>query len=378
VPVLLVLVLGISAFADSQGDKTKPEKMTKETRMNLIRAFEAETVFIRHPFPMGPTGLTVKDGEIQPGEEELQRLIAGYGPALKPGDRGRISNIEFKGDDRIVFEINGGPTKKKKWYQHIEVGMGGTMSPIDPSDPNANPRGTLAVLEFDKYVPELNPDQVKQLLSPVFDFHAKSAVEAYLDTLPAEVKDAIKDHQVLVGMNRDMVTYSLGRPPRKLREQSTDGVAYEEWIYGAPPQNVEFVRFVGDEVVRLETMAVDGKRTVSTEKAAAFDSPEYAKKQPPQPPGSAAPQPPAQPGASPSAQPGEAASAAGADSSASGAKPTLTRKKPPTLKRPGEEPTDTLPPMTTPDSTPRQPGEWGVPASGDPNQTQAPTQQPAK
>ena len=109
------------------------------------------------------------------------------------------------------------------------------MTSIDPSDPNANPRGSFAVLEFDKYVPEMTADQIKELLRPVFDFHAKSAVEAYLDTLPVQVKDAVKNHEVLVGMNRDMVTYAKGRPPRKIREQAADGVPYEEWIYGAPP-----------------------------------------------------------------------------------------------------------------------------------------------
>jgi hypothetical protein len=79
------------------------------------------------------------------------------------------------------------------------------------------------------------------------------------------VKEAIKNHQVLVGMNREMVTYALGRPPKKYRDR--DGATeYEEWIYGEPPNDVQFVRFVGDEVVRLEIMKVDGEKIVRTEK----------------------------------------------------------------------------------------------------------------
>ena len=39
-----------------------------------------------------------------------------------------------------------------------------------------------------------------------------------------------------------------------------------EWIYGDPPQDVDFVRLVGDEVVRLESMKVDGEKIVHTEK----------------------------------------------------------------------------------------------------------------
>ena len=86
--------------------------------------------------------------------------------------------------------------------------------------------------------------------------------EAYLETVPPKVKEAIQNHQVLVGMNHEMVTYAKGRPPKKVREQDGE-TEYEEWIYGDPPQDVEFVRFMGDEVVRLETMKVDGRRNSS-------------------------------------------------------------------------------------------------------------------
>jgi len=66
-------------------------------------------------------------------------------------------------------------------------------------------------------------------------------------------------------MNRDMVIYSKGRPPRKLREHDGE-TEYEEWIYGTPPQDVDFVRFVGDEVARVETMKVNGEKVVRTER----------------------------------------------------------------------------------------------------------------
>ena len=107
--------------------------------------------------------------------------------------------------------------------------------------------------------------QFKQVLRPVLDFDSKSSEEAYLETIPPKAKEAIQNHQVLVGMNHDMVTYAKGRPPKKVRERE-DEVDFEEWIYGEPPQDVEFVRFVGDEVVRLETMRVDGTKMVKTEK----------------------------------------------------------------------------------------------------------------
>src|SRR5256885_16874603 len=52
---------------------------------------------------------------------------------------------------------------------------------------------------------------------------------------------------------------------------------YEDWVAGAPPQDVDFVRFVGDEVVRVETMKVDGEKLVRTEKEVNIERPTVAK-----------------------------------------------------------------------------------------------------
>lgn len=264
-PALLLLVVSPFAFAAPDAPR-----MSKQTRMDLIRAFNAELVYVRTPFPMGKKGLMVKDGEVSPNGEELQQMMALWGPAAKPGDRAMITDIRIK-DDLIHFEINGGPIKRKKWYQHIEVGGATGTTPVAPSDPEANPRGSFVDLVFDKYVPEMNPQELKDRLRPVFDFDAKSAAEAYMETVPPKVKEAIKDHRVLVGMNREMVMYSKGRAPKKVREKQEEA-EYEEWIYGEPPQEVDFVRFIGDEVVRVETMQVNGEKTLRTEKEVDLES----------------------------------------------------------------------------------------------------------
>ncbi|MGA8152934.1 MAG: hypothetical protein WB952_18430 [Terriglobales bacterium] len=253
-----------SAQSASPGQNAAPPHLTAKTRIDLIRSFDAELVYIRTPFPMGKQGLTLKDGVTSPNGLELQTLMTTWGPAVKPGDQARITAVTIKGD-RIRFEINGGPVKKQKWYQHIQVGGNGGSAPIAPSDSNANPRGSFVDLEFDHYVPELTGPELKKLLHPVFDFDAKSAVEAYLDTVPPKVKEAIQNHQVLVGMNREMVIYAKGRPPKKIREKDNE-TEYEDWIYGDPPQDVDFVRFVGDEVTRVETMKVSGEKIVRTER----------------------------------------------------------------------------------------------------------------
>ena len=255
---------------------TPPPRISKQTREEIIHAFNEELIYIRAPFPMGQTGLKLRNGTVTPSGPELQHLLALWGPAAKPGDKARISDVVIK-DDHIRFEINGGPIKHK-WYQHIEISGANSSGPISPSDSSANAHGSFVDLYFDKYVPELTGPELKQLLRPVFDFDAKSALEAYLETVSPQVKDAIKNHHVLVGMNHDMVIYAKGRPAKKVRETANE-VEYEEWIYGTPPQDVDFVRFVGDEVVRVETMKVDGQRIVRVEKEVDLAAPTVTKKQ---------------------------------------------------------------------------------------------------
>ncbi len=294
-------------------------KLTGPDRVELIRGLTAELGFARKPFPMGKTGLKLdaKTGVVTPDGEKLEAIMAGYGPAIKPGDRARITDVKFK-DKSIILDINGGPERRRKWYEHIQVsGMGGTVQPGQPDD-NANIHGTFLELTFDKFVPDLKPEEVKQLLDPLLNFNAKSATEAYLETIPPVAKKAITDHRALVGMNREMVTYAKGRPPQKHREREGD-VDYEEWIYGTPPQEVEFIRFVGDEVVRIETMKVDGEKVVRTDKEVVLkkDEPEVAQGAP----GQAAP---GQPGQPPSP------TSAGQDSNDG-------PKGRPSLKRPGED-----------------------------------------
>jgi hypothetical protein len=204
--------------------------------------------------------------------------MALWGPAVKPGDRARISDVTIK-EDHIRFEINGGPVKKQKWYQRIQItGAASSSVPIAPGDSSANARGSFVDLYFDKYVPEMTGPELKELLRPVFDFDSKSALDAYLESVSPQIKEAIKNHHVLVGMNHEMVVYAKGRPPRKVRERA-DEVEYEEWIYGVPPEDVDFVRFVDDEVIRVETMKVDGQKVVRVEKEVDLGAPTVAKKQ---------------------------------------------------------------------------------------------------
>jgi hypothetical protein len=254
-------------------------RMSKETRLEIIRDFETQLVYARAAFPMGTKGLRLKDGVITPSGEELRQALAVYGPAVKPGDPAHISYVQIK-DDHIHFEINGGPIRRKKWYQRVEIsgGGGGGITPGGSDQPTQNAHGSILDVYFDKYVPELTAQQMRDLLFPVLDFNAKNKEQAYLDTVPPNVKEAILAHNVLVGMNQEMVVHAKGKPPKKVRERDGE-TEYEEWIYGDPPADVDFVRIVGDEVVRIETMKVGGQKAVRTEKEVFLEKPEKEAKQ---------------------------------------------------------------------------------------------------
>lgn len=255
-------------------------RMSKQTRFEIIRDFETQIVYSRAMFPMGIKGLRLKDGSITPSGSELQAAIALWGPAVKPGDPAHISFVQIK-DDHIHFEINGGPVHRKKWYQHVTIA--GSNAGITPGGdgPQENPHGSYVDLYFDRYVPEVSAQQVRELLFPVLDFNAKNKEQAYLDTVPPKVKEAILAHHVLVGMNQEMVVHAKGRPPKKVREKDGE-TEYEEWIYGEPPQDVDFVRIAADEVVRVETMKVGGEKVVRTEKEVSLEQPDKEAKQQPE------------------------------------------------------------------------------------------------
>jgi len=260
---LLLLVASPAALA-GQSSSSGPLRLSKDNRIEIVRSFTGGMVYARTLFPLGRIGLTLKDGKVTPSGSELEHMLGVSGAAARPGDPVSITNITIR-DDHIHFEINGGPIRDPKWYDKLTIsGPNGTVPMPKPKSPG-DIRGSFVDLYFDKEVHELTGPQLRALLSPVFDFQAKSSFEAYIETIPPKVRDAIKDHNVLVGMNREMLLYAKGLPNRKLRENEGD-TEHEDWIYGEPPHDVEFVRLVGDEVVRVEIMKVNGERVVRTEK----------------------------------------------------------------------------------------------------------------
>ena len=239
-------------------DKTA---LDPKTRLELIRALESEQGFAMRPFPRGHKGLTLAaNGKLEPAGESYLNMVVSEGLSAKPGARVGITDIKID-RSRIVFDLDGGPDAKHRFLRHIQISAGPEMGDpdIDPTIANSagDPVGSRLTLTFADHVPEITPAQVKALIAPLISFDVKSPVQAFTDTLPPELKNAILGHKVLVGMTTDMVLFAKGQPTTRTREM--DGqMPFEEWIYGAPPEEVDFVRVNGNRVIRLE-VARDGE-----------------------------------------------------------------------------------------------------------------------
>ncbi len=225
-----------------------------KTRLELIRVMQSEQGFAMRPFPMGHKGLTLEaNGKLTPAGEPYLDMVTENGICAKPGDRVVLSDVKFD-HNKIIFELNGGPDLKHRFLRHIQLGGGGMTNPIVQDD-GQQATGARLTLEFKGHVPELTGTQVKALLAPLISFDVKTPIQAFTDTLPAKLKDAILNHDVMVGMTTDMVLFALGQPQRKVREVAGQ-MPLEEWIYGAPPKPVEFVRINGNRVIRVEVAKV--------------------------------------------------------------------------------------------------------------------------
>lgn len=235
-------------FAEEQSPKLKPE-----TRLVLVREVSGEFSRAKVALPAGKKPVRVQVGKPL-DEAQLKELIARSGISVNPGDTAQITKMSF-GGDYIVFEINGGGKRKSRWYDRVEVGVGAgpATRPISrPPQPGLEPHGCSVVLEFPGGLPEMTSAELKQHLSPLLDFsQQRSAAAMWIESLPKEFQDAIKNREAKVGMTEEMVITAMGRPDRKVRELR-EGMMEEDWIYGSPPSKVVFVTFRDHKVARIQ------------------------------------------------------------------------------------------------------------------------------
>ncbi len=221
-----------------------------DPRILLIRGLEATIAVTKVPLPAGRKGVVINsNGQLEAAQAKAQLMSNGM--AIKPSMAVEITKIDFHAH-RIVFEIDGGG-KKWKWYRHIEIGMGapGDMTPIGPQHAQQERyEGSFITLRLPQGVAAPTVAQARQLLSSVLDFHHRTPTVIYSPSVPPQFREAVKHHQVLLGMDEDEVFSAKGPPERKVRSTKPDGEEEDDWIYGLPPHCL-FVVFMDGTVTAV-------------------------------------------------------------------------------------------------------------------------------
>jgi hypothetical protein len=252
-----------STGSGGQGEGQAPARpqsatLQEATKLELIRFVSGEFAKATKSLPAGKEGLIVNVGKPVP-TEMLERALATHGAAVNSGDRVQITKLDFQAH-QIIVDLNGGGRGKKRLRDRIHFEMGGipTMSTTQTQQEETGPpglqpgMGSTLYLEFGKAVPDLGPNDLKELLSPFLDFSKqRSASTQWIDTLPPDMKKAIQERRPLLGMDREEVVAAIGKPDHKVRERDNQGNDIEDWIYGQPPSKTVFVRFNGDRVTNI-------------------------------------------------------------------------------------------------------------------------------
>jgi hypothetical protein len=261
IPLFPMLITSDPQDQDKPASSSAPKNSTLQeiTKLQLIRYVSGEFAKARKPLPGGKEGFTLLvDKPLN--EETLNHAVTLHGAAVNSGDNVQITKLEFH-ERTIIVDVNGGGRPKKNWRDHIQFGMGGTMptSSTTATGQDQGPpgfqqgMGGTIYLQFPKNVPDISPDELKNILAPFLDFaKERSASVHWIDTLPPEMKKAITERHPIIGMDRDEVVAAIGKPDRKVRERDAQGNDTEDWIYGHPPDKTVFVRFTGERVTGIK------------------------------------------------------------------------------------------------------------------------------
>ncbi len=241
-------LLGLGVMLPLRADS--PSALDGDGRIKIIRTLGSEYVALKVPLPINKDGLTINSkGEFDWKKNEESSISAGQ--FIAPGITVQVTNVVFSGN-KMMFEVNGGGKKKKKRFlERIQIGGGGGMAPVASPTAQAPPQGSYVSIQFEKQIPNLTPADVKEILSNVLDFSKKSATKSFIESIPEEFQEAVKNKQAVVGMDKDLVLATLGRPIRKIRESKGEE-STEDWIYGERPHKIVFVTFLHGKVVSVK------------------------------------------------------------------------------------------------------------------------------
>ena len=246
---LAALSMWLLAIAPPTAE-AKTKRLTLAQRAELIRNLNAEfgTAKVqiprsKKPLQLRPTG--------QYDREQWSHAMTKFGPAARLGDLVQITAIQFQGK-KLVFEINHGISGGRRWWHRIQVsGASSQGTTLGATQHTHAPGGTKLALVFSTTIPVKTAAEFKEMLKPVLDFERRTATELYLDTIDTKYREAIEKEEVIEGMDKEMVLLAKGRPWKKLRDFK-DGIETEDWIYGEPPGEMEFVTFLDGSVIRVK------------------------------------------------------------------------------------------------------------------------------
>ena len=242
-PRVLVAFLAVAGL---HGDT---KKLSLDQRVELVRGLSSEYATAKIMLPRSRKALPFEENGTW-DKKAWETAVRKDGPAARVGDMVQVTKVDVD-DDAITLQLNDGMKKKGSWRDRVQISVGGaTTGPSNPQAANQPDKGTAIVIKFKDSIGDITSAQLKKLLAPVLDFEKHSASENYIDTLPPETQQAIKEKKAIEGMDQESVILALGRPLRKTRE-TKDDVEQETWQFGEPPGRVTFVTFAGSKVIRV-------------------------------------------------------------------------------------------------------------------------------
>jgi len=242
-PRVLVAFLAVAGL---HGDT---KKLSLDQRVELIRGLSSEYATARIILPRSSKPLPFEENGTW-DKKTWEDAVRKEGPAAKTGDMVQVTKVAVD-DDAITLQLNNGMKKKASWRDRVQINVGGASTgPSNPQASNQPNNGTAIVIKFKDSIGDITSAQLKKMLAPVLDFEKHSASENFIDTLPPETQQAIKEKKAIEGMDQEAVIMALGRPLRKTRE-TKDDVEQETWQFGEPPGRVTFVTFAGSKVIRV-------------------------------------------------------------------------------------------------------------------------------
>jgi len=247
-PRVLIAFLAV-AFLGKVGLHGDTKKLSQDQRIELMRGLSSEYATAKIILPRARKALPFDENGTW-DRKTWEAAVRKDGPAARVGDMVQVTKVDVD-DDAITLVLNDGMKKKGSWRDRVQISMGGASTgPSNPQAANQPNNGTAIVLKFKDSIDGITSAQVKKILAPVLDFEKHSASEHYIDTLPPETRQAIKEKKAIEGMDQESVIMALGRPLRKTRE-TKDDTERETWQFGEPPGRVIFVTFAGSKVIAV-------------------------------------------------------------------------------------------------------------------------------